>query len=60
MDRFESSKFSRQYRKYLSIYIPIWIDLKEIAQLCKTLFNLNLHSNMDRFERVTSCRNCRE
>ena len=32
------------------IYIPIWIDLKAVESYVSSDINIDLHSNMDRFE----------
>ena len=53
MDRFESGNRYRLccYRCY--IYIPIWIDLKDVQKPKATPPVVYLHSNMDRFESYT-------
>ena len=50
MDRFERHSCQRTTGGDITIYIPIWIDLKEeYADELKQAY-ANLHSNMDRFE----------
>ena len=51
MDRFESQCRFQVPFSAPQIYIPIWIDLKGIGQVQTVIRQLNLHSNMDRFER---------
>ena len=50
MDRFERSECIKRICKHKSIYIPIWIDLKELLRRHRRLRFWHLHSNMDRFE----------
>ena len=50
MDRFERDSSTAPPLRCRVIYIPIWIDLKDMAILRFLLAKTNLHSNMDRFE----------
>ena len=54
MDRFESNDVPAQGQLVFGIYIPIWIDLKGYGEYQGNRKNINLHSNMDRFERFTT------
>ena len=49
MDRFKGNGV-KSFNHSISIYIPVWIDLKVGMVFTMKLWNLNLHSSMDRFE----------
>ena len=49
MDRFEGITRNRRQHPDL-IYIPVWIDLKDVKSLVARIGHMNLHSSMDRFE----------
>ena len=50
MDRFESASYSLYNSPIACIYIPIWIDLKDVLTYIDVNTSSYLHSNMDRFE----------
>ena len=50
MDRFEVFKPFTNILHTLNIYIPVWIDLKQIINYLENDDLFNLHSSMDRFE----------
>ena len=51
MDRFESATHGSKSATAEHIYIPIWIDLKAGRARRAAAAEVDLHSNMDRFER---------
>ena len=55
MDRFEVSPLFCHCFCYSQIYIPVWIDLKELFVYAPELALQHLHSSMDRFEVLTNC-----